>query len=238
MMNRHALLLVTLGALPLGGACDRDIFDVSVNLAPHAYQADFGAATGTIPTVTCSPDMISLCAGQTVVATTNVGPADVSVDPGCDPTTILCYAEAHARLTYEVDVLQDDDFVTKVAQHSAWIVQDVDLAYTVPTNTLTFAIPRIDVYVGPTGTKTESDPGAVLVDSVTTLAAGTTFVDQPRHLMVADGSPARALIVSSIEAKQAFAFVVVMAPRLEAGAPVPAGRVELDIAPTIGLGLE
>jgi hypothetical protein len=236
-MNTRTIRLATLLAAT-SGACSADVFDVNVALAPHSYQMDFGSATGTIPTVTCATGAPSVCDTQqrAAVVGTTPGPSNISVDIGCDAATNRCFAEATARLTYTLDVLQDNDFATKVERHSAWIVHTVDLAYTVPTNTLTFGIPRIDVYVGPPGTTTENDTGVALVDRTTPIAPGTTFIDTPQHLTVAAGSPARDLIVSSIESKRSIVFVVVVTPRLEAGSPVPAGGLELDIYPSLGLG--
>ena len=237
----RALRLAALAILSIGSAaCSADVFDVDVALASHAYQADFGPSSGTIPTVACDPAMPSACGMGSMLAVTTAVPAttDVSVDLGCDPTSSRCFAEAHARVSYELDVLQDDAFVTKVERHAISVVQSVDLAYTLPTNTLTFDVPAIDVYVGPAGATKETDPGVVLVDSISSIAAGTTFVADRRHLTLAEGSPGRALIVSSIQAKQPFVFVVVTAPRSEAGSPVPGGAFEIDIYPTVGLGLE
>lgn len=239
--DARALRLAALALASTGlVACRTDVFDVDVALAPHAYAADFGPSSGTIPTVACDPAMPSACGAAPMVAATAAVPAmtDVSVALGCDSTTSRCFAEAHARLVYELDVLQDDAFVTKVERHAISVVQSVDLAYTLPTNTLTFDVPRVDVYVGPAGATKETDAGVVLVDSISSIAAGTTFVTDRRHLMLAEGSAARALIVASIQAKQPFAFVVVTAPRAEAGSPVPGGAFEIDIYPTVGLGLE
>jgi hypothetical protein len=240
MLRQRLFRFALLGSgLAVVAACDADVFDVDVDLAPHAYQADFGPSGGTIPTAACDPTMPMVCGlGQTLAVTTADGaPPDVSAQVGCDATSARCYAEAHARLAYELDVLQDDDFVTKVERRAISVVRSIDLAYTVPTNTLTFDVPRIDVYVGPPGTKTEADPGVALVDSVTTIPAGQTFVDPRRHLTLADGSAARSLVEQSIQAEQPFVFVLVTAPRLEAGAPLPGGAFELDIYPTLTLGL-
>src|SRR5450432_2689256 len=226
-------------AVAVLGACNPDVFDVSVELAPHAYPADFGPSSGTIPVVACDATMPTVCGtGQTLAVTTADGaPADVSVELGCDASTARCFAEAHARLGYELDVLQDDEFVTKVERRAISVVRTIDLAYTMPRNTLTFDVPRIDVFVGPAGSKLETDTGVALVDSVSGITAGTTFIDERRHLTLADASPARTLIEQSIQAKQAFVFMVVTAPRLGAGAPLPGGAFELDIYPTVSLGL-
>jgi hypothetical protein len=239
MAAHRGLLLTVTAAVLLGApACSSDIFDVTVNLATQTYQMDFGNATGTIPTVTCAAGMPNVCdIGQSRAAVTATpGPGNVTIDVGCDPSTDRCFVSGTARLTAQVDVLQDNDFVTKVERHSAWVVKSVTLAYTVPTNTLTFDVPSIDVYVGPPGTTTENDPDVAHVDSTTPIPAGTTFVDEPRQLTVAAGSPARDLIVSSVESKRTIVFVVVAKPRIEAGAPVPAGSLELDVYPSLGLG--
>jgi len=226
-------------AVAMLGACNPDVFDVSVELAPHAYPADFGPSNGTIPVVACDATMPSVCGtGQTLAVTTADGaPADVSVAVGCDSGTARCFAEAHARLGYELDVLQDDAFVTKVERRAISVVRTIDLAYTMPKNTLTFDVPRIDVYVGPAGSTLETDTGVALVDSVSGIAAGTTFIDERRHLTLADASPARTLIEQSIQAKTPFVFLVVTAPRLDAGKPLPGGAFELDVYPTVSLGL-
>jgi hypothetical protein len=234
----HALLALATASLGIG-ACKSDVFDVDVDLAPHAYPADFGPSNGTIPTVACSAATPSVCGvSQMLSVSTDVAPADVSVVVGCDAAAARCYAEAHASLGYQLDVLQDDAFVTKVERRAISAVRNVDLAYTMPVNTLTFAIPRVDVYVGPAGAKTPTDPGVVLVDSVSSIAPGETFVAERRHLTLAQGSPARALVESNIQNKQPFVFVVATAPRLEAGAPMPGGGFQIDIYPRLGLGLE
>lgn len=225
--------------LSLAAGCSTDIFDTTVNLGSEAYDADFGCTNGTIPTVTCNPDSASTCAaGQTVGADASAAtgvPANVSVTPGCDVTSDLCFAQVSARVIYPVNVLQDDNFVSAVARRSISLVRLADLAYTVPIDTLTFEVPVVDVHVGPAGTTAETDPGVVLVGSTAAIPAGTP-VDTPMHLTIADGSPARALIEESIHAEQTFVFVLTLAPRIEAGQTIPAGAVEVDLFPQIQLG--
>jgi hypothetical protein len=219
-------------------ACSSDIFDIDVDLSPHPFRADFGPSSGTIPTAACDPVMPGLCGSAQVLAvtTSDGSPADVNVNVGCDSGTRRCFAEAHARLVYELDVLQDDAFVTKVERRAISFVRMLDIAYTMPTNTLTFAVPRVDVYVGPAGSRTESDAGVSIVDGISSIGAGETFVDEQRHLTLSDGSAARTLIEQSIQAKKPFVFMLVTAPRLEGGAPAPGGAFEIDLLPKVRLG--
>ncbi len=227
-------------AAALVASCDSDILDVDVELASHAYTADFGQSPGSIPTLSCDPGMPAACGtGMSVAGGSTVGgaPAEVEVAAGCDAASLRCFAQAHARLSYELDVLKDDAFVTKVERHAISVVRTIDLSYTVPVNTLTFDVPAIDVYVGPPGATTESDAGVTLVDRVSSVAAGVTFTDEPRHLALTDASPARTFLEQTIQAKQPFVFVLVTAPRMEAGAPMPGGAFSIEISPLIRLGL-
>jgi hypothetical protein len=230
---------VAMLAWAAAAGCSKDIFDVTVELGTEAYDADFGCTNGTIPTVTCDPASPSVCTtDQTADAdgTPAAGiPAKVAVTPGCDASADLCFAQVNARTVYPVNVLKDDNFVTKVAQRSISLVRLADLAYTVPIDTTTFEVPAVDIYVGPAGTALETDPGVVLVGTTSPIPPGTP-VTTAMHLTIGDGSPARALIEQSIQAEQTFVFVLTLAPRIEAGDPIPAGAIEVDLFPQVALG--
>lgn len=218
--------------------CSGDDFDVTVELGAEAYDADFGCTNGTVSTVICDPASPSVCTGLTVDADATpvaASPANVAVTRGCDASTDRCFAQANARTIYAVNVLHDDNFVTKVAQRSISLVHLADLAYTVPINTTTFEVPAVDIYVGPAGTARETDPGVVLVGTTSPIPPGTT-VTTAMHLTIEDGSPARALIEKSIQAEQTFVFVLTLAPRIAPGAPIPAGAIEVDLSPQVALG--
>ena len=104
------------------------------------------------------------------------------------------------------------------------------MAYTIPANTLTFDIPQIDIYAGPSGARRETDPGVAFVGSTQAIAAGTVVTD-PLHVTITKDTPARPVIEHAIENKQEFVFIVVANPRLDAGAPIPAGAVQIDVSP-------
>ena len=61
--------------------------------------------------------------------------------------------------------------------------------------------------------------------------------ESPGHLSIDDESPARTLMENNIKQKTPFTFIVTVSPRLESGAPVPAGRMDIALQPLLGLGL-
>jgi hypothetical protein len=223
----------------LGSAvgCSADIFDVEVQLAERRFGADFGERSGTIPVVPCGPDDAVAC-GEEASAVIAGESGDATVRFGCDPDAAACFGEADARIAVTLNVLDDDDFTTKVQRRSVSFVRLLDVAYAVPANTLTFGVPQIDVYVGPAGTTRETDEGVVLVDSVPALPAGTVIAeDAPEHLRLGDGSAARSFIEDTVRAKQPFTFVVAFTPRIASGDPIPAGASEVWLRPRVRLGV-
>jgi hypothetical protein len=227
-----------LAAGAAAGGCSKDIFDLSLSLQKEAYTIDFGSPRGDVPAVACRGDGMDVC--NVPVVSTDVAafgvPATVDLTAACDASTNLCYAQATVHAAYTVSVLDDPGFAASTARRGTSFVRVVDLAYTVPVNTLNFDLPALDIYVGPPGTARETDPDVVAVGSTVALTAGETLTDE-QHLTVADGSPARALIEGDIQSQQPFTFVLVLAPRFGSGRPIPAGSVEIDVTPRLVIGL-
>jgi hypothetical protein len=232
------VFLVAALATALGAGCSADIFDVQVNLQPQVYRADFGAPVGDVPAGTCDPGAADPCGSAPTVAvdTTPAGvPGELTVALGCDGATARCFAQAEARFTTTVDVLQEEDFETKVQRRAISLVRVADVAYTVLANTLTFEVPQIDVYAGPEGTRHESDPGVAFVGSTAPIAPGATFSDE-HHIAITDETPAHPAIEEAIRDQRTFVFLVVLAPRLDSGSPIPAGAIEIQVAPRLLIG--
>jgi hypothetical protein len=229
-------IFATVIAATVAAGCGSDASEVDVSLTSHAFHADFGAPSGTVPTATCDEAATGGCETAQGLTFTTIEGADVSVDLGCNWLKFSCFAQANARLPYTVDVLQDRSFMTKVGPQAIARVRMTDLGYTIPTNTLTFDIPQVNLFVGPAGTRAETDPGVYYVGSTGPIAAGGTVVAEPGHLTIANDTPARGIIEQSIQSKQTFVFLFAATPRLEAGASMPAGALEIDLVPTVRLG--
>lgn len=232
----NACAMACVGALGFGG-CSSDIFDVSVELGQEAFHLDFGTATGTVPAVACDSAAPQPCGSDGVIALAS-GAGETDVSAGCDPSSARCYVQANARVFYVVDVLRDDAFTSKVGRRAVSLVRMLDVAYRVPANTASFTLPRMDVFVGPAEARTAADAGVVPVDSIPPLAAGETIGPEGAgHLTIADGSAGRAFMETSIKRKAPFAFILTASPRMESGAPLPAGNMDVVLQPLLGLGV-
>ena len=220
-----------------GGGCSADIFDVEVHLAAQSYRADFGAAQGTIPTVACDPAAPGVCDVQLAPVDPGAvgvpGSVDVSRVRRSDPPLLRRGpgAPGDGRRRAAGRRLRDQGRAAGIG-----LVRVADLAYTVPTNTLTFGIPSIDIYTGPPGSTRETDPGVVFVGNIPALAAGTTIADE-QHLVVDDGSDARKSIEDAVQDKRPFVMMVVLTPHIASGDPVPAGAIAVSVQPRLLVGL-
>jgi hypothetical protein len=233
-MERRGATLAAI--LAIAAASCNTIFDIDVELQAVTLTADYGAAQGTVPAVPCAPSTASAC-GTGAQLGTAAESAAVSVAPACDAATSTCFAQANVQLVQQVNVLQDDGFASRVARGSITLVRSVDIGYAMPVDTLTFDIPDVAVYVGPGDAKSAGDPGVVMVDTIPGVAAGTTFTDR-RHLTIPDGSEAANLLKQNVRDRTPFVFILVTTPRIDAGDPAPAGALEIDLYPTVNLGLD
>jgi hypothetical protein len=235
MGAKQMLVVVALGTVAASSGCRSDVLDLTVDLQPEVYAADFGDSAGTIPVDACTPSDPGSCQVPGVVIDGATPTAGVQVSVGCDPGTLRCFAQAQARTSITVDVLMDDNFTSAVERRAISFVRIADLAYTVPVNTLTFDLPSVSVYAGPEGSTTETDPGVAPIGVTAAIAAGTV-VTEPLHLTLADGTMARSLIEGSIQNERPFVVIFLASPRLESGDPVPGGAVEIHLAPRLLLG--
>ncbi len=236
-MVRGTTRIRTLAGLLLAVSLGCGLFDFDVDLAQQTFTLDFGQQTGTMPAVACDASAGACTNAATFDASTTAGiPSTVDVTLACDTASQRCYALVNARAAQTVAVLQDNDFSSKVARHALSFVKLADVAYTMPTNTLTFDIPQANVYAGPAGSTRETDPGVALLGTTQPIKAGTPTTDA-QHMIIDDDSPARPVIEHAVEHKQDFVFIVVASPRMNAGNPVPAGSIQFVVSPKLKVGL-
>lgn len=232
-----ALVFASLTAAGCG-----DLAGADVVLAPASLTADFGTAPGTIPPLTCSGSDASTC--MAVPAPSGVSGWQV----GCDAAAGQCFGQADLRVQQIVGSNDPSSFDSAVGRQAVRYLRSVDIAYTIPTNTLTFALAKIQLYVvqNPStssppdgGVVVEQAPAAptdLLIGNVDALAPGQR-VSSAGHLSLDGGSPAFAAISSQVEAGQDLALALVVTPHVVAGAPLPAGAVDVVCQPTLHFAL-
>jgi len=238
-LRRRALAALVAAGAVTGTIVGCGLFDFDVDLAAQTFTLDFGQQTGVMPAIACdaTAGACDSAAAFNVDTSGMAGvPSQVEVALGCDTSTSQCYAQATARALQSVGVIQDDSFTSKVERHSLSFVKLADIAYAITSNTLTFDIPQVAVYAGPAGSTRETDPGVALLGTTEPIAAGATTTAS-QHLIVTDDSPARPVIEHAVEHKQDFVFIVVASPRLNAGNPVPAGAITIEVFPKLTIGL-
>ena len=234
-------IVVAAAAATGGAACSPDIFDLDLGLGTSAIRLDFGAAGGSgaaggaLPEVTCDPQVANACGDASLLDPATL-PDGARVRTGCDSASARCFAEADLSVAIQVAVAEDDSSASDLARQGATLVRTIDVAYVVPTNTLSFDMPAIDLLVGPAGASAAGDTGVVPVGTVAAIPAGQTFTDQARHLTVPDGSPAHDLLEQSLNDRQPVTLIVTLSPHFDAGAPLPSGLLEINLSPRLTVG--
>jgi hypothetical protein len=230
-----------LAALALGSGCSMDIFDVDVDLPSASFAVDFGSLHGTIPAIPCNASAAAPCsvAGMNAFAlgdTGATGPVDARITARCDAARAQCFAEASARMAVTLNTVMGDDFGAKVARRGVKFVRGIDVRYVVTANSLTFDLPEVSVYVGPPGTHVETDPGVAAAGHMGPVTAGAPSATV-EHLFVEDGTPAHTLVQQSVRSQSQFVLMLTCAPRIDAGAALPAGALQVEVFPRVTLGL-
>jgi hypothetical protein len=243
---RAGLMAFALASLAIAAGCG-DLAGADIHLASTSLGADFGTQAGSIPPLACSAANASGCSAVPA-------PAGVSGwQVGCDTAAGQCFGQADLRIQQTVTTADPSSFDSAVGKQAVHYLESIDIAYTIPTNTLTFALAKIQLYVvqnpvaGGGGSSPPaggvvveqapaSSPGDVLVGVVAPLAAGQV-VGAERHLSLDGSDPAFTAISSQVEAGQDLVLALVVTPRVVASGPLPGGAVQVVCAPTLHFGL-
>ncbi len=143
------------------------------------------------------------------------------------------------RRAFPIDLTKDPKFPAQVAYaRIAPIVQVKEVHYWTPQNSLTFATPLIDLYVGPKGTEKKTDPGVRKIGALDPIAAhertacvtgnppGTVY-SACRANLTEEG---KALLGGFAQNFKTPFVLLLLGP---VTAPAPAGKIDLVIQPTI-----
>jgi hypothetical protein len=227
-----ALSSMFLLALTGCGLLDANIFDTEIRLQRQDYNQDFGKAMGVIPTVMCS------MASDPCQVISNQLSGNAALRAACDPAVKSCYVEGSVNLTYPVNLSQDPAFQSSVGQRAVQFVRSIEVGYSM-TNTLTVALPEVEIYVGPQDAANKSNPKVTLIGKVGPFKAGQSISDNaPMRLVIPDGSAARTQLEGYIKnPKVPFVFLISTTPRADAGQPLPAGTLGLRLFPKVTVGL-
>lgn len=235
--NRSPLTLGLLAGLSLGAAAGGcGLIDIPITLQTQEYTQNFGNTTGTVQSVSCTMD--SQCSTVATQAAAGIMIPNATSTGFCETTSPqTCSARINATVSYTVDLSKDQSFVTQVGGKAVAIVKSISLGYGVPTNSLNFAIPELDLYIAPQGVTSVTDSRAVALDKIPAIAAGTTSADSANSITIDTSSPAGQLFVRSIQnPSQTFVLLANTKPVIKGGQAVPKGQITLRITPKIVVG--
>ncbi len=204
---------------------------ISYDLAPQEFVQDFGSNSGNLMDVPCQTD--ATCAALPVPSGTTAS---------CDTMAMKCVLNADVRLTQTVNLSQQPGFPSSVANSSA--VQAVTVGavhYWTPSNTLNFASPPVDVYVGSQSAQKETDAGVTHLGTVPSLPAGgrtacrmgAPGTQDARCDLPLDDAGVQALGALAKDYRTPFNVLVVSHLTVHAGDPVPSGKLDLFLQPVV-----
>ncbi len=231
-------LEVAAAAAVLGGAVgcgliSSNIFDVTIGLSSQTYGHDFGTATTSkAPTISCpaSPDPCGALAGQIPGASN--GHCDQTQAPA------VCAADVSVVLPSTVNLSMDSSFASSVGSKAVRFVHTIDLAYGVNMNTTTFDIPALQLYIGPSGAKLPTDQGVVALGTLQAIPRGTLIPAGSQHVTILEGTAAHDKFAYYVQNPMVpFVLMVATTKTVRGGDPIPAGKIQLVIKPSITVGL-
>ena len=223
-MMRHPrwllLPLVATGCISI----DPNAISITYDFAPQQFGRDFGNTAGNVPDVSCATNP-SACAAV---------PAQGGAAASCDPGTKKCVVTAELRLVQSINLSQQANFPQEVANSK--IIQQVtvdQIRFWTPTNTLSFATPPIDLYVGSQAAQKETDPGVTKLGTIPVIPKGERTAQQsPRQVQLTDAGKS-ALGLFAKDFRTPFNLIIAGKVTVPGGQPAPGGKVDLFVQPVV-----
>ena len=236
--RRHigTVALGTLAAAALGvgaagcGLISSNIFDITIGLSSQTYGHDFGTTSGKVPKIACpaTPDPCGALAGQVPGASNG----------RCDEALKVCAADVSVVLPSTVNLSMDSSFASSVGSKAVRFVHTIDLAYGVNMNSTTFDIPPLQLYIGPSGAKQPTDQGVVALGTLQAIPRGTLIPAGSQHVTILEGTAAHDKFAYYVQNPMVpFVLMVATKTTVRGDDPIPAGKIQLVIKPSITVGL-
>ena len=213
--------LLTCGCLSLAN----NALSIDYTLSPQEFNEDFGSAQpSTLPVVPCASDI-----------TCKALPAQANATASCDLGAGKCILTVEVRSPPQtINLTQQSGFPATVANSSA--VQDVQVnqvKFWAPTNTLSFNTPPIAVWVGPQSVMKETDAGAVQFGTIPTVAKGQPIQQASAQDVALSDAGKNSLGTFARSFKTPFNVLAVAQIIVHGGDPIPSGRIDLFVQPTV-----
>jgi hypothetical protein len=234
-MRRIAFVPVL--AVAACGILQNNTITIPYNLDPqefmHDFSGDFKGQTGNLPVVDCSKDP-NVCSS----IPNFTPPAGATMS--CDATTKQCAVGYDLRLPVPVD-LSKQKLPSQVTSSS--LIDDVQVKMVndwTQANTLTFATPPIDLYVGGQTLMKETDPGATKLGTLPSIKPmdRTSCTQTSPCAVPLTGDGQRVLGTLAKNIKTPFTVLLVAHFTVAGGQPIPGGALDLFLQPQIAFVLQ
>ncbi len=207
------------------------------------FQQKFETAPGTIPSIPCSSNQDAACAALATL----IDSPDVTVS--CDATS-HCAASVDVRLSYTINLSEQKSFPPEALEYGVRAVTLSKIAYWLRQNTLTVAIPSVDLFVGPETAVDERDERTHKLGTLASIAAKSVACADPVDpkpdsaaggamvckLPLLDEGRA-ALQTLAADYKTPFKLLVHGVTTVKAGDPIPSGTIAFSVKPTVSLAV-
>ena len=105
-------------------------------------------------------------------------------------------------------------------------------------NTATFDIPALQLYIGPSGAKQPTDQGVVALGTLQPIKSMTLIPEGSQHVLITEGTAAHDKFSYYVQNPMVpFVLMVAATKTVRGGEPIPAGKIQVVIKPSITVGL-
>lgn len=211
-----ALLLVGGCGLISSDVTNFDLQDSkSFTIDASAWQVNSSQAQQFLSTSCANAPMVCGAAAQQACGMNCTGT--------CDATTHTCDLSLAVSIYQLVDLQNDNSGLAQIKNEPVIKVTIDSVTYDITQNTLNVATPELTVYVAPMSVTSASDPTAMAVGTVASVAAGTTETGQA---MTYTDTGKQDLVDIMSTYKNPFNILVGGTLTVTSGTPVPTGMLD------------